>query len=151
MTGKTPNARNHDGLPELASRFVDVHELPWEKTRYPGVVTKTLLIDKESGLLTALLKMEPGAKLPDHEHVMIEQTFMLEGALVDDDGVCTAGNFVWRPAGSRHQAWTPHGGLMLAVFQVPNKFFDEGGDIVDVLGQDWESAWGRSSNLQTVS
>ena len=149
MTGRTPNARNHEGLSDLASRFVDVHELPWEKTRYPGIETKTLLIDKESGLLTALLKMAPGAKLPDHEHVMIEQTFVIEGALVDDDGVCTAGNFVWRPAGSRHEAWTPNGGLMLAVFQVPNKFYD-GGEVVDVLGQDWSSAWGGSTNLKAT-
>jgi len=150
MTGKTPNAKNHEGLSELASRFVDVHELPWEKTRYPGIETKTLLIDKQSGLLTALLRMAPGARLPDHEHVMIEQTFMIEGALVDDDGVCTAGNYVWRPAGSRHQAWSPNGGLMLAMFQVPNKFFEEGGDIVDVLGQEWESAWGGSTNLKAT-
>ena len=150
MTGKTPNARNHEGLSELASRFVDVHELPWEKTRYPGIETKTLLIDRESGLITALLKMAPGAKLPDHEHVMIEQTFMIEGALHDDDGVCTAGNYVWRPAGSRHQAWAPHGGLMLAMFQVPNKFFEDGGEIVDVLGQEWESTWGRSTNLRSA-
>lgn len=150
MTGKTPNARNHEGLGELASRFVNVHELPWEKTRYPGVETKTLLIDKQSGLLTALLRMEPGARLPDHEHVMIEQTFVIEGALVDDDGVCTAGNYVWRPAGSRHQAWTPNGGLMLAMFQVPNKFFEDGGDIVDVLGQDWDSVWGGSTNLKAA-
>ncbi|HEX6142607.1 MAG TPA: cupin domain-containing protein [Geminicoccaceae bacterium] len=150
MTGKTPNAKNHEGLSELASRFVDVHELPWEKTRYPGIETKTLLIDKASGLLTALLRMAPGARLPDHEHVMIEQTFMIEGALVDDDGVCTAGNYVWRPAGSRHQAWSPNGGLMLAMFQVPNKFFEEGGDIVDVLGQEWESAWGGSTNLKAA-
>lgn len=150
MTGRTPNARNHEGLSELASRFVNVHELPWESTRYPGIQTKTLLIDKESGLLTALLKMDPGAKLPDHEHVLVEQTFVIEGALVDDDGVCTAGNFVWRPAGSRHEAWAPNGGLMLAIFQVPNKFFEQSGDVVDVLGQDWQSVWGRSGNLRTA-
>jgi hypothetical protein len=33
------------------------------------------------------------------------------------------GDFVWRPAGSCHSAWCPEGGLMLAIFQVPNKFF----------------------------
>jgi anti-sigma factor ChrR (cupin superfamily) len=151
MSGKTPNAKNHQGLGDLASRFVDVHDLPWEKTRYPGVQTKTLLLDKESGLITALLRMEPGAKLPDHEHVMVEQTFVIEGALHDDDGVCTAGNYVWRPAGSRHEAWAPNGGLMLAMFQVPNKFFEDGGDIVDVLGQDWDSTWGDSTNLKAAS
>ena len=38
------------------------------------------------------------------------------------------GEFVWREAGTRHVAWTPAGGLMLAdVFQVPNKFFEADG------------------------
>jgi hypothetical protein len=35
--------------------------------------------------------------------------------------------FVWREAGTRHVAWTPKGGLMLAIFQVPNKFFEADG------------------------
>jgi anti-sigma factor ChrR (cupin superfamily) len=35
------------------------------------------VVDRASGLLTMLLKMAPGAKLPDHEHVLIEQTYVL--------------------------------------------------------------------------
>jgi anti-sigma factor ChrR (cupin superfamily) len=30
--------------------------------------------------------MDPGAGLPDHEHVLIEQTYMIEGRLVDQEG-----------------------------------------------------------------
>ncbi len=60
-------------LPEhLRSRHVRVGELPWQPADFPGVEYKTLLIDKEQGLLTVLLKMAPGAVLPDHEHVRIE-------------------------------------------------------------------------------
>jgi len=146
-TAVTPNAEGHAGLAELASRFVEVHALPWEETRYPGVRAKTLLIDKQSGLLTALLKMDPGAKLPDHEHVLIEQTFVLEGALVCGEGTCTAGNFVWRPAGSRHAAWTPNGGLMLAMFQIPNRFFESDGADTDMLNQAWDENWGAATSL----
>jgi anti-sigma factor ChrR (cupin superfamily) len=150
MVAITPNATNHTGLAPKDSRFVDVFELPWEKTKFPGVESKTLLLDKESGLLTALIRMAPGARLPDHEHVQIEQPFMIEGTLVDEEGECTPGNFVWRPAGSRHEAHTPNGGLMLAMFLVPNKFFDEGGSVTDVLNQDWDKAWGRSGHLKVV-
>ena len=149
MAGVTPNAKDHADLGPKASRFVEVHGLPWEKTKFPGVEAKTLLVDKETGLLTALLKMDPGACLPDHEHVLIEQTFVIEGALVDAEGTCTAGNFVWRPAGSRHEAHTPNGGLMLAVFQVPNKFFGDDGT-TDVLGQDWDAAWGKAAKVRTA-
>ena len=130
-------------LPPLASRFVDVENLPWEKTRYAGVEQKTLLVDRSTGLLTALMKMAPGVKLPDHEHVKIEQTYVLEGSLMCHEGECRRGQFVWRPAGSRHEAWAgPQGGLFLAIFQAPNKFFQPDGRVTDFLGNDWEKAWG---------
>ena len=149
MSAKTPNAKNHADLAPLASRFVDVAALPWEKTSFPGVEQKTLLIDRASGLLTVLLKMAPGAKLPDHEHVLIEQTYVLEGHLVDregpDEGIeCGPGEFIWRPAGSRHVAWSPRGGLMLAMFQLPNKFYEQDGRGTDMSGGDWESIWGTA-------
>jgi anti-sigma factor ChrR (cupin superfamily) len=130
---------------DLASRFVEVASLPWEKTRFPGVEAKTLLFDRESGVVTSLMKFAPNARLPEHEHVLIEQTYVLEGSLVCGEGECTAGNYVWRPAGSRHQAWAgPQGGLMLAIFQIPNKFFEPDGRETDASGRDWQEAWAKA-------
>ena len=57
-----------------------------------------------------------------HEHVEIEQTFVLQGSLVDEEGEVTAGNYVWRPKGNRHTARSPQGALVLSVFLKPNKF-----------------------------
>ena len=54
---------------ELASVFVDAPNMAWEKTRYEGIEQKTLLVDPKTGMLTALMRMAPGARLPDHEHV----------------------------------------------------------------------------------
>ena len=143
MTAITSKAANHAGLAPLASRFVKVAALPWEKTRHPGVETKALVADPQSGLLTVLTRMAPGARLPDHEHVRIEQTYVLEGALHCDEGVCQPGDFVWRPAGSRHEAWAGPGGcLALAMFQMPNRFYEKDGKVVDFLGNDWQKAWG---------
>ena len=145
MSAVTPNSQQHAQLPPMASRFVDVAGLPWEKTRYAGVEQKTLLVDRMSGLMTALMKMAPGARLPDHEHVKIEQTYVLEGTLVCGEGMSKAGEFVWRPAGSRHEAWAgPQGGLFLAMFQLPNKFFQADGRVTDFLGNDWDKAWART-------
>lgn len=124
MTTVTPDAANHDGLATLASRYVDVESLPWKKTRFEGVETKVLMEDKQTGLLTALFKWEPGSELPLHEHVDIEQTFVLEGRLVDEEGEVTAGNFVWRPSGSRHVARAPDGALLIGFFLRPNRFMD---------------------------
>lgn len=143
MSAITPKAANHAQLPPLASRFVDVAALPWETTRFPGIETKVLMVDRGTGLMTALMKFAPGARLPDHAHVMIEQTWVIEGSLVCGEGECKAGDYVWRPAGSRHEAWGgPQGGLMLAMFQVPNKFFEKDGHVTDAFGEDWNSAWG---------
>jgi anti-sigma factor ChrR (cupin superfamily) len=134
---------------ELASRFVDVPGLAWQKTRFPGIEQKVLLADKASGLFTALIRMAPGARLPDHEHVRIEQTYVLEGSLVCPEGECKAGEFVWRPAGSRHEAWGgPQGNLLLGMFQAPNKFFEGDGRVTDYGGNDWEQSWGQSTNLK---
>jgi len=145
MSGATPGAKNHAALPPQASRFVDVAGLPWEKTRFEGVEAKTLLVDRDTGVVTSLMKFAPGARLPDHEHVLIEQTYVLEGSLVCGEGVCRAGEFVWRPAGSRHEAWAgPEGGLMLAMFQIPNRFFESDGRETDVSGRDWTAAWGKA-------
>ena len=124
MVMQTPNAKNHAGLAELASRYVDVAALPWTPTRFAGVEMKVLMEDKTTGLSTALVKFAPGATLPDHEHVEMEQTFVLEGSLEDQEGAATAGNYVWRPAGSRHDAHAPNGCLALSFFLKPNKFFD---------------------------
>jgi anti-sigma factor ChrR (cupin superfamily) len=152
MAAITPNAAEHAKLPPMASRFVDVAALPWQKTIYTGVEAKTLLLERDSGLLTVLLKMAPGAKLPDHEHVLIEQTWVLEGSLECGEGSCGAGQFVWRPAGSRHEAWAgPEGGLMIAMFQIPNRFYEKDGREIDFLGNDWKSSWGEAyERLETA-
>jgi anti-sigma factor ChrR (cupin superfamily) len=136
----------------MASRFVDIAALPWMKTAYPGVEVKTLLVDRTSGLLTVLLKMGPNVKLPDHEHVLIEQTYLLEGSLICGEGKVTAGNFVWRPAGSRHEAWAgPEGNLSVAMFQLPNKFFQADGRELDFLGKDWHEAWGIAAKAHALA
>ena len=66
----------------------------------------------------------PGAVVPLHEHTDLEQTFMLEGSLVDDEGEVTAGNFVWRPGGNVHVAHAPRGAVFISMFNRPNRFFD---------------------------
>ena len=140
MTAVTPDARNHQGLEPLGSRFVNVGELPWRPTQFPGVEVKILLEDKQTGLATTMLRMAPGATLPDHEHVRIEQTYVIEGRLVDDEGEASAGNYVWRPAGSRHAAHTPDGALLLAFFLQPNRFYDESGKAFEIDSKPVETA-----------
>src|SRR5881275_783880 len=122
MTATTPFLPRAENLGPLASRYVEVEDLPWKPTPCPGIDMKVLLEDKETGLLTALFRWQPGSELSLHEHVEVEQTFVIEGSLVDDEGEVTAGNYVWRPKGNRHIAKSPHGALVLSVFLKPNIF-----------------------------
>ncbi|MBC8793029.1 MAG: cupin [Tagaea sp. CACIAM 22H2] len=128
----------------MISHFVAAKDLPWRPSRFPGVETKSLFFDAQTGMATVLTRLAPGAKLPDHEHVLVEQTYVLEGELHDRDGVARAGEFVWRPAGSRHEAWTPTGCMTLAIFQIPNRFYAEDGSVADFENNPWEARWAET-------
>jgi anti-sigma factor ChrR (cupin superfamily) len=108
--------------PSPPSVYVDVVNAPWEVSKFPGIQHKILYSDPATGLASILFKLAPGAVVPLHEHTGIEMTYVLEGSLQDDEGVCTAGNFVWRPAGNTHEAVAPNGALILGVFMKPNHF-----------------------------
>jgi anti-sigma factor ChrR (cupin superfamily) len=102
----------------LASRFIDIEKEPWIQTG-PGNRMKVLYSDPATGLLTIISKLEPGAGIPEHTHEDLEQTLVLEGSLEDDEGACTAGNFVIRAKGSRHAPVAPNGCTMLVFFMKP--------------------------------
>ena len=105
-------------LRTLASRFIETESLPWIETG-PGNKMKVIYHDPTTGMLTILAKLEPGAGIPQHVHEDLEQTFVLEGSLVDGEGECTAGNFVIRAKGSRHAPTAPSGCTMLVFFLKP--------------------------------
>lgn len=109
---------------DLASRYVDVDSLEWKATPTPGIDMKVLLDVPETGLLTALFRWAPGTRLPLHEHVEIEQTYVLNGSIVDDEGEVREGNYVWRPKGNRHIASSPNGALVISFFLKPNRFLE---------------------------
>jgi len=124
MVAATPHLEPKTPLGPLSSCYVEVGALPWKPTPCPGIDMKVLLEDKETGLLTALFRWAPGAELPLHEHVEIEQTYVLQGSIVDEEGEARAGDYVWRPRGNRHAARLPDGALVLAFFLRPNKFIE---------------------------
>jgi anti-sigma factor ChrR (cupin superfamily) len=109
--------------PQLTSKFVGSADLEWQKTEFDKIFMKVLYKD-DQGRSTILFKMEPGAVVPLHEHTALEQTYVLEGSLEDDEGACTEGNFVWRPAGNQHVAHSPNGAVILSIFNRPNRFMD---------------------------
>jgi anti-sigma factor ChrR (cupin superfamily) len=105
-------------LGALASRFINTESVPWIETS-PGNRMKVIYHDPVTDMLTILSRLEPGSGIPAHVHEDLEQTFVLEGSLKDDEGECTAGNFVIRAKGSRHAPTAPNGCTMLVFFLKP--------------------------------
>jgi anti-sigma factor ChrR (cupin superfamily) len=104
------------------SVYLKPQDMEWEPTQFPGISIKTLYEDKEKGELTCFLKWEPGATLPMHKHPEIEQSYVVEGSFYDHDGICRAGEFVWRRVGSFHETQSDEGAIILAVYRKPNVF-----------------------------
>ena len=105
-------------LGALASRFIATNEVPWIQNA-PGHKSKVIYYDPKTELLTIISKLEPGSGIREHTHEDMEQTYVLEGSLVDDEGECTAGYFVIRAKGSRHAPKAPNGCTMLVFFLKP--------------------------------
>jgi anti-sigma factor ChrR (cupin superfamily) len=122
MTATTPHLRNSERLGPLAARYVEMENLPWRPAPCAGIDLKVQTEEPETGVPTALFRWQPGAELALHEYVQIEQTFVLEGSLVDEEDEARAGNYVWRPKGNRHLARSPNGALVLSFFLKPNVF-----------------------------
>lgn len=95
-----------------------VHEQgPWKASRTPGISYKKLFFDKSTGLITLLVKMEPGARFDVHTHGRTEQCLILEGDLrYSDEKIYRAGDFTWAEAGSIDPAlYTVEGNVLLII------------------------------------
>ncbi|MFL6446263.1 MAG: cupin domain-containing protein [Bryobacteraceae bacterium] len=89
-----PIEQSHEGM-----KLVRSGDTPWRSLPSPGVEVRPLL-----GTKTLLVRMQPGAVYPSHEHRLVEQCFVLEGSIVDSSGTTAfAGDFVCMPSGSTHQ------------------------------------------------
>jgi len=115
MNDVTPTEVVPQGLASLASRFLDVAAMPWYEP-FPGMRMKVLYKDDAAKEATILFETQVGAIIPEHVHGGVEWAFILEGTMEDAEGICTAGNFVLRPAGSRHEVHTPYGAKYIAFF-----------------------------------
>lgn len=107
------------------STYVKPQLLEWQKTQFDKVWLKVLYENKEKGESTVLVKLEPGAHLPYHKHPELEQAYVLEGSMYDHDGICSAGEYVWRQPGSLHENHSDTGAVVLAVYRKQNIFVNK--------------------------
>lgn len=70
----------------------------------------------------ALLRYQPGAKIPRHLHVGVEFLLILRGSQRDERGDYQAGTFLVNPASSSHAIESDAGCIVLAIWERPVKF-----------------------------
>ena len=80
-----PCARDAGDVPEPLARYVGPRfdQLKW---RSRGPVSEIRLMPEQEGWVTRLLKIRPGATMPDHTHEGLEATLVIRGAFSDCTG-----------------------------------------------------------------
>lgn len=98
-----------------ALHVVRAGEGAWQTIGLAGIFVKKLYSDPERDSVTLLIRMEPGAEYPAHEHGGPEQCLVLEGDLRVGDLVLHAGDFQCAPAASIHDVSRTTGGCLLLI------------------------------------
>ena len=84
-------------------------EPEWEEAT-PGISCKLLATDMETGRVSMLVRLAPGAEYPPHRHAGIEELHMLEGELLVDDKRLRAGDYLRSEPGTEdHRVWSETG------------------------------------------
>ncbi|MCB1770707.1 MAG: cupin domain-containing protein [Candidatus Competibacteraceae bacterium] len=79
----------------------------------PGLQIKLLLVDREAGFQSFLLRLAPGCQLPAHDHQIVEECLLLEGDMLIGDCAYAAGDYHAALPGSRHAPIsTRNGGIV---------------------------------------
>ena len=106
-------AASREERPSLITLRAD--EGQWYKIG-PGIKAKPLFTDPQTGMVTTLLKMKPGASIPLHSHAGIEQCYVIEGDFHAANQQLGPGDFHVAQAGSTHETvYTMNGALVLIV------------------------------------
>src|SRR5215471_6709705 len=87
-----------DGLFNISAKL---DSFDWKEFR-PGVKIHRLYGNQERGPSAALLWYEPGAGVPEHEHLGYEHIFILSDSQSDRRGENGAGTLIINPPGTRH-------------------------------------------------
>jgi anti-sigma factor ChrR (cupin superfamily) len=110
-----------DELPNLHAR---PDALLWETLR-DGVRIHWLYRTGPDGPSAALIRFEPGATVPLHEHRGYEHIYVLSGSQTDENGSLASGSLMIHPPGSRHCISSAEGCMVLAIYEKPVVFLKE--------------------------
>lgn len=118
--------------PNLLAIAKSPERFSWQPFR-PGVEIYHLYGDgQQGGSAAALLKYEPGASVPEHEHTGYEHIIVLSGAQQDHQGTHTSGTLVINPPGSGHTVASDEGCIVLIIWEKPVRMKEADGRTAQV-------------------
>jgi anti-sigma factor ChrR (cupin superfamily) len=90
---------------------VDTHLAEWAPSPSGTVWRKRvhLVGPPESGQVTSVVRYEPGATFPEHDHPDGEEILVLEGVFSDEHGNWPKGSYLLNPDGFRHAPYSQSG------------------------------------------
>lgn len=90
---------------------IDTNQMDWQASPAPGVWRKRLELigDTEKGMVTSVVRFDPGCGFPEHDHPFGEEVLVLDGVFADAFGEYPAGTMTLLPTGTRHRPWTKTG------------------------------------------
>lgn len=103
-------------LPKSGSINVDTNQLEWSQVGNSGFHYKQLMEEHVASQRTYLMKVDAGAFSPMHAHEEIEQIYVLEGSLYDQDNTYQAGRFIVRAPGTMHTTGSKNGAVVLLFY-----------------------------------
>jgi anti-sigma factor ChrR (cupin superfamily) len=96
-----------------ADQFVSILALEGEwREIQEGVRLKKLYVDQKTGIATSLVRMLPGTALPVHQHLGVEQFFVIEGDCNVAGQKLGPGAYHRAEAGSTHETTYTTGGTL---------------------------------------
>ena len=119
MSGSRSDGLAFVGKTEL--EFFDTESVPWVTVR-PGVSERILARDPSSGLLTRMVRWEPGLDTSSAgavAHDYFEEVLILSGSMHDIrlEQTFGAGSYACRPPGMVHGPWTTADGCIILEIQ----------------------------------
>lgn len=93
----------------------------WEHTRFPGVARRTLW-QAGPNRAVALLRLAPGTTVPRHLHLAPLDTYVLRGAVRDDEREYAEGDYAFTGTGTRRSLRSDTGAELLVWADGPAVF-----------------------------
>ena len=104
---------------ETLPKHVKSSKLNWQPLIEDDVNTKGIFIkilrydEATKRAPVILLKFEPGAKYPAHNHPAGEEVFVLEGEVKFGNKNLLKGDYLYTPPNGKHAVWSKNGCIML--------------------------------------